>query len=211
MSNRNRAVLLAAAMMCAWSFTARPQDVAVGNDVAEGHRLAALICANCHLAASDQAVEPLLRPPAPPFASIARRSTISADWIQQFLTTTHRELEKPGGMPNPELMDFQIKQVAAYLMSLRAPDTAGGTKCGSEIARVETALNQARTQTEDAGTAAAPPPRRQAKSRSNPRLTITAEKKIEAALARARKLDSEGKDAACVAALAKLALHYGAN
>jgi mono/diheme cytochrome c family protein len=207
MSNRNRAALLAAAMLCAFSFTARTQDAAVGNEVAEGHRLAALVCANCHLAAPDQAVQPLLRPPAPSFASIARRSTISADWIQQFLTTTHRDVAKPGGMPNPELMDFQIKQVAAYLMSLRTSETAGVTKCGSEIARVETALSQAREQPE--GAAATPPPRRQAKSSA--RAAAAAEKKVEAALVRARKLDSEGKDAACVAALAKLALPHAAN
>jgi mono/diheme cytochrome c family protein len=194
-------------MICAFSFTARPQDAAVGNDVAEGHRLAALICANCHLAAPDQSVQPLLRPPAPPFASIARRSTISADWIQQFLTTTHRDVAKPGGMPNPELMDFQVKQVAAYLMSLRTPETAGGTKCGSEIARVEAALNQAREQPEGAG--AGPQPRRQAKSSA--RAAAAPVKKIEAALVRARKLDSEGKDAACVAALAKVALPHAAN
>jgi len=31
-------------------------------------RLAALVCANCHVAAPDQKVQPLLRPPAPPFA-----------------------------------------------------------------------------------------------------------------------------------------------
>ena len=126
MKNGNRAVLLAAAMVCAGSFAARTQDAAVGNDVAEGHRLAALICANCHLAAPDQAVQPLLRPPAPPFATIARRDAISADWIEQFLATTHRDVGKPAGMPNPELMDFQVKQVAAYLMSLRTQASAGG-------------------------------------------------------------------------------------
>ena len=118
-------------------------------------------------------------------------------------------------MPNPELMDFQIRQVAAYLLSLRtqdlrAPGSAGATTCGTEIARVESALSQAREQPEG-GAAATPQPRRRTKGRANAGMAATAEKKLEAALTRARKLDSEGKDAACIAALSKLALPHGAN
>jgi cytochrome c1 len=35
------------------------------------------------------------------------------------VTTTHRGLDEPNGMPNPYLVDYQIKQVIAYMMSLR--------------------------------------------------------------------------------------------
>ena len=73
---------------------------------------------------------------------------------------------------------------------------------------MESALSQAREHPEGA---AAPQPRRQAKSRSSAQVATATEKKIEAALARARKLDSEGKDAACVATLAKLPLPDAAN
>ena len=89
------------------------------DDVQQGHRLAILICANCHIAAKDQPFEPILRPPAPSFESIAQRSTISADSVRTFLTSTHRDISAPEGMPNPQLLDFQIKQMAAYLLSLR--------------------------------------------------------------------------------------------
>lgn len=33
--------------------------------------------------------------------------------------STHQDISNPNGMPNLQLLDFQIRQVAAYLMSLR--------------------------------------------------------------------------------------------
>lgn len=88
-------------------------------DVQKGRELAILICANCHVAARSQRYEPILRPPAPSFQSIAQRKNVDAAWVEKFLATTHRGLDNPNGMPNPELLDNQIKQVAAYLLSLR--------------------------------------------------------------------------------------------
>jgi mono/diheme cytochrome c family protein len=95
-----------------------PQDAGVNDDVQQGHHLALLICANCHVAASDQQFDPILRPPAPTFQSIAQRSTTTADWLKAFLTSNHRDISKPEGMPNPQLMDYQVRQVSAYLLSL---------------------------------------------------------------------------------------------
>jgi cytochrome c1 len=66
-----------------------------------------------------ESFETILRPPAPSFESIAQRSSITADSVQTFLNTTHRDIGNPKGMPNPQLLDYQIKQIAAYLMSLR--------------------------------------------------------------------------------------------
>jgi hypothetical protein len=80
------------------------------NEVEQGHHLATLICSACHVAAPDQDFEPILRPPAPPFASIAQRRDLTADFLQTFLSTTHRDVLNPKGMPNPLLLDYQIKQ-----------------------------------------------------------------------------------------------------
>ncbi len=99
--------------------SASAQQASVADDVREGHRLAILICAYCHMAATDQADKPILQPPGPPFASIAQRKDVSADSLRSFLTTTHRDVSRPQGMPNPELLDYQVKQVAAYILSLR--------------------------------------------------------------------------------------------
>jgi mono/diheme cytochrome c family protein len=89
------------------------------NEVTEGHHLATLICSACHVAAPDQSFEPILRPPAPAFVSIAERSNVTADFLRTFLTTTHRDISNPRGMPNPQLLDDQIKQISAYILSLR--------------------------------------------------------------------------------------------
>jgi mono/diheme cytochrome c family protein len=87
--------------------------------VAQGHHLATLICSACHVAAPDQSFAPILQPPASPFVSIAQRSNVTADFLRTFLTTTHRDISNPRGMPNPQLLDYQIEQISAYVLSLR--------------------------------------------------------------------------------------------
>jgi mono/diheme cytochrome c family protein len=87
-------------------------------DVEKGHALAVEVCAICHVAAPDQPSEPLLKPPAPSFASIVQQKTFDAESLKHFLTTTHRGLDNPKGMPNQELMDYQMKEITAYFLSL---------------------------------------------------------------------------------------------
>jgi len=87
-------------------------------DVEKGHALATEVCAICHVAAPDQPSQPLLKPPAPSFASIVRQKTFDAESLKHFLTTTHRGLDNPKGMPNQELMDYQMKEITAYFLSL---------------------------------------------------------------------------------------------
>lgn len=89
------------------------------DDLRKGHQLATMVCGNCHVAAPDQARKPILNPPAPSFESIAQRADINAEWLEKFITTTHRGLDNPSGMPNPSLVDYQVKEVVAYLLSLR--------------------------------------------------------------------------------------------
>ncbi len=89
------------------------------DDVSKGHFLAIMICSICHIAAADQPSLPIATPPAPPFESLAQRKDITAESLQKFMTTTHRGLNNPNGMPNPMLMDYQMKQIVAYFLSLR--------------------------------------------------------------------------------------------
>jgi mono/diheme cytochrome c family protein len=95
------------------------QDGSTSEDLRQGHQLAAMLCGTCHLAAPDQPYEPVFNPPAPSFESIARRKDVTAQSLQRFLTTTHRGVDNPKGMPNPNLADYQVKQVIDYLLSLR--------------------------------------------------------------------------------------------
>ena len=95
------------------------QDGSNTDDVNKGRELAIRICSNCHVAARDQPYKPILQPPAPSFESLAQRANLTAESIEAFLSTTHKGLDRPKGMPNPDLLDYQRKQAAAYLMSLR--------------------------------------------------------------------------------------------
>lgn len=109
----------AAAAMAFVSFGAPALAQDNVDEVAQGHHLATLICSPCHVAAKDQPFEPILRPPAPAFEALAQRRAVTEDFLRKFLTTTHRDIGNPNGMPNPQLLDDQVKQVSAYLLSLR--------------------------------------------------------------------------------------------
>jgi cytochrome c1 len=98
----------------AWAQGADTKD-----DVRAGHHLAIMLCADCHVVASDQPYAPTLAPPAPSFQSIAQCSNTNMDSLRKFLRSTNQSLENPKGMPNPMLADFQIRQIGAYLLSLR--------------------------------------------------------------------------------------------
>jgi hypothetical protein len=54
---------------------------------------------------------------APSFESIVQRNEFNADWLTHFMTTTHKGLDNPSGIP--ELMNYQIKEIVAYMLSLR--------------------------------------------------------------------------------------------
>jgi mono/diheme cytochrome c family protein len=95
------------------------QESNMGDDVRLGHRLAATVCATCHLPAPDQPEMPFLKPPAPSFESIAQREDITADSLEHFISTTHRGLDNPNGMPSRDLPEYRVKQVVAYTLSLR--------------------------------------------------------------------------------------------
>jgi mono/diheme cytochrome c family protein len=186
------------------------------DDVQNGHYLAVLMCSNCHVAGPDQSIEPVLQPPAPSFDSIAKRSTTTAETIRAFLTTTHRNLGNPAGMPNPELVDFQTRQVVAYLLSLRNPSAAAlGRKpaaaqersCRAEITRLEVVLSQARASGKAVGSAPESSAARlhhQPTVQSVEQAAREAENTVETALALARKLEAEGLDAECAAMLKKV-------
>ncbi len=222
-----RALFFTCLSIGAWSAStiAQAQQVSsVSDDVQNGHHLAVLMCSNCHVIGSDQSIEPILRPPAPSFESIAQRSTTSADTIRTFLTTTHRNLSNAAGMPNPELLDFQTRQIEAYLLSLRktsgiplrpTPSTVEQAgSCRAEITRLELLLTQAHASGQNIGSvpeSSAARLHRQTTAQSVEQAATEAEKTVETALALARKLQSEGLDAECAAMLEKIEPSTGSH
>lgn len=206
--------LVAGAVAPGWS-----QDA--NEKVQKGRHIAEVVCWTCHVVAQDQEFEPILRPPAPPFASIARRSNITADYLRMFIATTHRDISKPQGMPNPQLLDFQIEQVVAYIMTLRGQTTGELTpspevqpgQCDAEITRIETALRQVRGQSTvgSAPESTAARLHRQPTPNTVARAETEATNNFETALAAAKKLGAAGKDAECLAALKDVAVLLGVH
>lgn len=101
---------------------ARPvlaQEVLNADDVQKGRRFAELVCSYCHVTTPGQKMLPIRQPPAKSFETIANQQSFSAEWLRNFLSTTHRDIDNPSGMPNPRLMDFEIKELTAYFMNLR--------------------------------------------------------------------------------------------
>lgn len=97
------------------------QAASAAVDIAEGRRLALLVCASCHVVGPDQPHKPILDPPAPPFTQIAADAAQTESSIAAYIATTHQTMASPAGMPNPQLLESQRRDVAAYLMSLRQP------------------------------------------------------------------------------------------
>jgi hypothetical protein len=65
-----------------------------------GHDLAIHICAIFHVAAPDQPYQPIMKAFGTLiFASIVRQKTFDAESLTHFMTTTHRGLDNPQGMP----------------------------------------------------------------------------------------------------------------
>ena len=87
--------------------------------VSQGHRFALLVCAACHVVATDQEAPPILKTPGPSFDAIANRPETTEVSLRAFLKTTHGKIAIPAGMPNPQLVDYQVDEVISYILSLR--------------------------------------------------------------------------------------------
>jgi mono/diheme cytochrome c family protein len=121
---RERATVRALASLAALaiSATAGPalaQMVNSADTARKGHQLATVACANCHRVAVDQHAAPLVVPPAPSFEAIAQWPGINSDVLEHFITTTRRSADHPTGMPNPYLLEYQVREVVTYILSLR--------------------------------------------------------------------------------------------
>jgi cytochrome c1 len=107
------------AFVAASASTVRAEGPSSAEDIEAGRVLSLRICTACHLVSRDQDTLPILRPPAPSFPSIANRRGTTEEGVRRFLRTTHSTVRNPNSMPNPALTDDQIRQAAAFLMSLK--------------------------------------------------------------------------------------------
>ena len=89
-------------------------DAARAQDISTGKGIAQVWCSDCHLV--DPRERKSGRNSAPTFLSIARMKSTTEASLAAFLSTPHG----PGGMPNLVLDRTEIRDVSAYILSLRA-------------------------------------------------------------------------------------------
>jgi mono/diheme cytochrome c family protein len=116
---KTASLLLAIMLACGAAPLARAQD-GQSDLAASGHDFALKVCAACHVVATDQISPPILKPPAPSFAAIVKHGDVSEASLRKLLSTPHGNLGRSAKMPNPQLADFQIDKVVAYLLSLKS-------------------------------------------------------------------------------------------
>ncbi|KAF2992620.1 hypothetical protein OGR47_06180 [Methylocystis sp. MJC1] len=109
-------IFLIALALCAASETlAQDQSVSKVESVSSGRSLAQDICAYCHDIGRDRPFTPIMQPPAPSFETLARRRKLDEANLRRFLAAPHGGVLGKTKMPNPELLDYQIDALLAYL------------------------------------------------------------------------------------------------
>ena len=95
-------------------------EVPSGAQIAAGHKFAETVCGACHVVTQQRDEQPYSAPPGPSFAVLAQRSSLTEQSLREFLGSNHRYLGPARAMPNPRLVDYQINEIVAYIMSLKA-------------------------------------------------------------------------------------------
>jgi mono/diheme cytochrome c family protein len=83
-----------------------------------GHEVALISCTGCHVVASDQPFKPVYPAKLPDFNTIANKPNTTAASLQHFLETLP-EVPKRGQMGDPLLSRQDLRNVVAYILSLR--------------------------------------------------------------------------------------------
>lgn len=88
--------------------------------VAAGRKFASRVCAACHVVTQQRDELPVLSPPAPSLAVLAQRPLLTEQALREFLGSNHRGMGPHEAMPNPRLADYQIDEIVAFMMALKA-------------------------------------------------------------------------------------------
>src|SRR5476651_173970 len=81
--------------------------------ISAGDQIAHSWCSGCHRVDTEQ--QKIVSDAVPPFSSIAQMSSTTAMSLTVFLSTSHER------MPNFSLTRGEIRDVSAYILSLRKP------------------------------------------------------------------------------------------
>jgi len=121
MKTRELAVFAVAVAAAAWAINAaQAQPKPVAGNVEAGRALALLACTGCHVVAPNQPFKPIYTgPPRPPdFKEIANGPGATAPYLEHHLETLPAVPEN-SHMPNPVLSSQEVRDVVAFIISLR--------------------------------------------------------------------------------------------
>ncbi len=91
-------------------------------EVRAGYRIARAVCSTCHIVQPAQSIPPVLVQAGPSFVDVANRPDSTVDSLRNFISSTGWDMQsRPITMPNQRLSDQSTREVAIYIMSLRAP------------------------------------------------------------------------------------------
>jgi mono/diheme cytochrome c family protein len=111
---------LATLMLLAGLASPARAETPASDQVAAGRNFAGRVCAACHAVTQQRGELPVLSPPAPSFAVLAQRPLLTEPALREFLASNHRGIGPHEAMPNPRLVDYQIDEIVAFMMALRA-------------------------------------------------------------------------------------------
>jgi len=113
------AIVIISASLTSVAPVAYPQTSLAGS-AAAGRTLALQACTGCHVVAADQPFKPiykgLVRPPD--FSEIAQRPGVTAASLQHHLETLPT-IPANSHMANPALTSQQVRDIVAFIVSLR--------------------------------------------------------------------------------------------
>jgi mono/diheme cytochrome c family protein len=114
-----KCVIFALPLLWLFSYSAWSDTTNRGADIVAGRQLALKFCASCHVVTADQREAPVMTPPTRSFEEIAQQPKTDAFFLQGFLSSTQSNVSHPAAMPNPQLTANQIRDLVAYILSLR--------------------------------------------------------------------------------------------
>jgi len=135
MLSRGVAVLAAVA---AWNVCTAAatyaQSKLVDGSVVAGRDFALQACTGCHIVASDQPYAPIYkgRGRPPEFKEIANRPNVSAAWLHDYLASLP-VIPKTGQMANADLTEEELRNVSAFIMTLREKQLPSSSSSRSQM------------------------------------------------------------------------------
>jgi mono/diheme cytochrome c family protein len=90
------------------------------DQVEAGRKFASRVCGACHAVTGQRDELPVRTPAGPSFAVLAQRPSLTEGALREFLGSNHRTLGSAESMPNPRLVDYQIDEIVAFMMALKA-------------------------------------------------------------------------------------------